>query len=79
MDNLEFKRHFISNYTCPECEHRVVLCDFSGCLNEATYEGWFGSGLIRRMNACDEHIRLSRGWNKHKEEQLAMEAVNESN
>ena len=71
MDNHEFKREFIKNYECPECGHKVALCEFDGCLNEATYEAWFGHGLIRKMKACDRHIVHSRGWKKHEKEYAA--------
>lgn len=59
-------RQFVSDekwtYECPECGHVRYPCDFSGCPDEALYEGWYGSGLIRLMKACEEHAKLLRGY-----------------
>lgn len=70
MNNFHFnviemrKRVFI----CPNCGYEIYPCDFSGCENDAEFEGWYGSGLIRKMKVCLEHAPRMRGWGKMQKE-----------
>lgn len=40
----------------------VCFCDISGCQELAEYEGWIGNGLIRKVNVCERHKHLLRGY-----------------
>lgn len=38
------------------------ICSIKGCENIAEWEGWIGEGLIRRVNVCNDHKYLLRGY-----------------
>jgi hypothetical protein len=54
--------------TCPCCKQPVLKipleyqCEYSDCEKLGEYEAWFGEGLIRRANVCEEHLKLSKGY-----------------
>ena len=65
--------------TCPICGYEEILCEVSGCENEAEYEGWYRctdplldtpTGLIQRRMVCIEHTTLLIGAEKEKENEL---------
>lgn len=53
---------------CPYCKEIIVTCDFAGCENISEYRGWYGSGLIRKINACAQHAKELNGYDKYVEE-----------
>ena len=44
----------------------VCFCDISDCKEIAEYEGWIGNGLIRKVNVCEGHKHLLRGYKDEK-------------
>lgn len=43
------------------------ICDIQGCTELSEWEGWMGngspgSGLIRKVNVCNAHKHLLRGY-----------------
>ena len=38
------------------------LCDISGCTDFSEWEGWIGEGFIRKVNVCNAHKHLLRGY-----------------
>ena len=59
-------RQLIS-HPCPACGYVRKLCEWPGCFGDTEYEGWFGSGLMRRMKVCKNHARESRAYKEHGE------------
>lgn len=57
----------ILSHPCPACGHVRTLCEWPECLGEAEFEAWFGTGLMRRMNVCKEHVKESRAYKEHGE------------
>lgn len=44
----------------------VCFCDIEGCKEVAEYNGWIGNGLIRKINVCEGHKHLLRGYKDEK-------------
>ena len=58
---------------CPICGYEEIFCEIPYCNEEALYNGWIGSGLIKRLNVCEEHVKLTRGYSPEKVEKLNKE------
>lgn len=38
------------------------ICAIQGCTELSEWEGWMGEGLIRKVNVCNAHKHLLRGY-----------------
>lgn len=68
---------------CPTCKQKVYdvpieeQCEMIGCYDWAIYEAWFRvtdfsgtpTGIIQRYKVCEEHIKLSIGWEKQQKKE----------
>lgn len=69
---------------CPTCNQKVYnvpldeQCEMKGCYDFAIYEAWFRqydnlgykTGLIQRYKVCEEHVKLSIGYENNGEKAL---------
>jgi hypothetical protein len=64
---IQTLKELLSKQECPECGHRMELCDEIDCLERAEYAGWVGSGFVVKHKYCALHARKLRGYGKTKE------------
>ena len=52
-----------SDTACECCGQEVPMrCEYGDCRRTAMWEAWFrGGGMVRRLNVCNQHIKLSIG------------------
>ena len=63
---------------CPTCKQKVYnvpieeQCEFPNCHDFAVYEAWFKNGILNQLRrVCEEHVKLSIGWQKQQEKENA--------
>lgn len=63
---MSMLKTYLSGKSCPNCDCKFVFCYL--CDELAIIEGWYGSGLIRKVPMCEEHQRLLRGYKEEESE-----------